>query len=109
MLLGGNGRIRNKPEPVIISHIKVKLATCTEMKNADGIRQWLIALGKTLANYGLKKELYQLCQDLLGPTHSSAMVTSNWSPTVAVRKSITSGFFVILFDKRVVTNGRRNC
>ncbi|ODN02676.1 Protein HIRA [Orchesella cincta] len=81
-LLFSGGRLRNKPEPAIVSHIKLKLATCTEMKNADGIKQWLIALAKSLATHELGKELHQLCEDLLGPTHSAAKVSSKWNPKI---------------------------
>ncbi|ODM92537.1 Protein HIRA [Orchesella cincta] len=81
-LLFSGGRLRNKPQPAIVSHIKLKLATCTEMKNADGIMQWLIALAKSLATHELWKELHQLCEDLLGPTHSAAKVSSKWNPKI---------------------------
>jgi hypothetical protein len=59
-------------------------------------------LGKTLATHGLyktmnyffklklcistglEKELHILCEDLLGPTHSSAQLGSSWAPKISV-------------------------
>jgi len=66
----------------MVSHIKLKLATCTEMKNPEGIKQWLIALAKSLAAHELEKELHQLCEDLLGPTHTAAKANSKWNPKI---------------------------
>lgn len=85
MLFTSDGRLRNKPEPSIVTHIKLKLATSTELKNPEGVKQWLIALAKALATHGLQKELHQLCEDLLGPTHSAARLTSKWAPKLLVR------------------------
>lgn len=99
-LFSNDGRMRTKPEPAIISHIKLKLATCTEMKNPDGIKQWIIALAKSLATQGLEKELRQLCDDLLGPTHSSAKFTNQWNPKLIVSPvdSISLQYYFNLFN-----------
>lgn len=88
MLFTGDGRLRSKPEPAVVSHIKLKLATSTEMKNPEGVKQWLIALAKALATQGLDRELHQLCEDLLGPTHSAAMFSGKWVPTIIVRECV---------------------
>lgn len=47
-----NGR-RRKPEPVILSHMKLQLTKAVELKKANSIQQWMVVLGKTLASYGI--------------------------------------------------------
>lgn len=48
-----NGR-RRKPEPAVLSHIKLQLIKALELKKASSIQQWLVVLGKTLASCGNK-------------------------------------------------------
>jgi len=43
---------RKKPEPTIVSHIKLQLIKATEMKKPDSIKQWISVLAKTLATHG---------------------------------------------------------
>jgi hypothetical protein len=100
---------RKKPETAVLSHIKLQLIKATEMKRAENIKQWLLALAKTMASHGkiilahklklhgewviflnryvfltgLDKELHLLCEDLLGPTHSLGSIGA-WLPTIAV-------------------------
>jgi hypothetical protein len=54
-----NGR-RQKPEPVILSHIKLQLIKSIELKKSNSIQQWLVVLGRTLASFGLYKYIYIL-------------------------------------------------
>jgi len=43
---------RKKPAPAVLSHIKLQLIKATELKKADSIKRWILAMAKALASHG---------------------------------------------------------
>jgi protein HIRA/HIR1 len=66
-----------------VSHLENQLACSIALRSSKEYHFWLLAYIRYLIQEGLESKLRDVCDDLLGPTHSvQTATTTRWDPTI---------------------------
>ncbi|RZF35957.1 hypothetical protein LSTR_LSTR005370 [Laodelphax striatellus] len=68
--------------PCTMSFLDQQLSACKAMKSGPEYRFWLLTSVGFFLQHGNEDKLRNICQDLLGPSHSTASLTKKWDPKI---------------------------
>ncbi|XP_075230856.1 histone cell cycle regulator-like protein [Lycorma delicatula] len=65
-----------------LSFLDQQLSVCKALHSGVEYRFWLLTSVRFMLQQGYEDKLRMICQDLLGPSHSSAHISSNWQSDI---------------------------
>ncbi|PSN56592.1 Protein HIRA [Blattella germanica] len=65
-----------------MTFLEQQLASCRALNSQQEFHNWLLAFARFLAQEGLEARLRLICDDLLGPTHSRAKLSTSWETSI---------------------------
>ncbi|XP_068087033.1 protein HIRA [Anabrus simplex] len=65
-----------------VTYIEQQISACSALDSRKEYHYWVMCLAKFLVQEGLEKRLRVLCDELLGPAHSTAKYSKSWPSTI---------------------------